>query len=106
MTIMKLTTALSALAIASTVPVAAQASVASHEAMQANHEPLQRQEVSTPQSQQNPQGFIEQRFAGASDAIAHHARAIEDRTQHGTDIQDASEHIGTQKPQVGHASDW
>ena len=96
---MKRQATIATLAIA-LLPVAAQASIASRQAMQANHEPLQRAEA-----QQQTTQEVDQRFSGESAGVAAHAYHIAADSRQRTDLPE-TDHIGAEKPEVGHAADW
>ncbi|WP_048308317.1 hypothetical protein [Halomonas sp. PR-M31] len=98
---MKLQMTVAAIAIA-LLPVAAQASVATHRAMEANSESLQHSSVGHELANTD----FKQRYSGESAAAAEHARYIANHTEYRTQFTDTNEHIGAEKPKVGHATDW
>ncbi len=97
---MKLPTTAAALVLAA-LPVMAQAnSVASEEALKANHEPL-KVSAETRDDAQRGQGFNHP-VDGVSVALAETQRNVQDNSYHRTDFPEDND----DQPEVGHAADW
>lgn len=95
---------LAATLLIAALPIAAQASVASRQALEANHEPLARTASYTAQ-QETVHGNEVQHFSGSAAMIEAQQR-IASLTDHRTNL--TSENLPTEddQPEIGHAADW
>ncbi|MBZ9558446.1 MULTISPECIES: hypothetical protein [unclassified Modicisalibacter] len=90
--------------VAAVLPVVAQASVASHEAMNVNHEPLAPMSAEHAASSQADALVID--VSGVSDAMAQTQRTIARNTAHKTSLPQQAHLPSEDQPRLGHGSDW
>jgi len=95
---------LAATLLIAALPLAAQASVASRQALEANHEPLVRAETSAAQDAVSDSTRVQQ-FSGSA-AMIDTRQGIAARSAHRTNLPNENLVIEDDQPEIGHAADW
>ena len=95
---------LAAVMLIAALPIAAQASVASRQALEANHQPLAPTTTQAPQGDAADDKAIEQ-FSGSA-AMIDAQREIAAITAHRTNLSGKTLPMESEEPEVGHAVDW